>query len=287
MSAPVLIKCLRANGRSVHSFVDAQGENGWALPSGGEPGAWKGPVEGVLRPHHNGLHLAKEDCLIDWLTGHHYVAETEGETVEGMDCVVARKARLVRELPVDSAGVRDFCEKQLMLLPAMMEALAVYPRMSVDVRDCVEAVCEAGVQNTHVTLGALRAFDYIKMNEMRLAYDALHSIEYNHCTKTSRACLGVLTGAFNIAARDNADISLAKFVSHKVAGALDSLHQNYHFMRDLNARGYDHGDEVRAMEEFLRVQGLLSGADTTASVTGFFATVRKRQNREILPALGL
>lgn len=289
MSGGVLIKCLKDDGRSVHNFIDAQGSRSWDLPRGGKPGAWKGPVAGALKPHQNGLHLAKKDCLIDWLTGNHYIAETDGETAEGLDCVVARRARLVEHLPVHEEKLRAFSENWLSMAPRVIRALGAYTEeFARAAEDCADAVRNAGLQNAHAALGILPAFKYVRQQAMAQSYDLTHSIEYQHCTKASKACLDSLTAVFNMSGNGSRAVEHATVVSNKIALALDALHQNYHFMQDLCAQGYDHEAEASAMEKFLGETGLKPASPGSArEVTGFFANVRKWQNRDILPALGL
>jgi hypothetical protein len=289
MSEEVLVKCLRRGGRSVHSFIDAQGNRGWDLPAGGAPGKWKGPVEGVLKPHHNGLHLAKRDYLIDWLTEHNYVAEAGGEVAEGLDCVIDREARLVRHLPLDNVKLREFSENWLSVTPEILNALAVYPRISKDAQACMDAIRASGIAKAHEALEKLPEYKHVRLNAMRLSYDELHSIEYNHCTRASKKCLETIVSAFNLARMKASPVDFAKVISNQTAQALDATHQNLHFMKDLCAQGYDHQAEASAMENFLREKALLTGRppNSAQDVTGFFARVRKRQNRDILPALGL
>lgn len=96
-----LFKCTRSAGTSVHNFHDPLANAQWDMPvqdSGGAwiPGAWKPPVDGPLRMHHqgNGYHLTPESFLIKWLNDEIYSAEIAGDHLTTMDCVLARSARL-------------------------------------------------------------------------------------------------------------------------------------------------------------------------------------------------
>jgi hypothetical protein len=277
----VLIKCLHSGGRSVHSFKDAQGQHGWDLPHDGQPGAWKGPVEGTLKPHHNGLHLAKKDFLIDWLTGHHYLAEPEGETVEGLDCVIARKARLVKPLPVNGSMLQVFCNNELSMLPKILQGLTVYPKISKDVEACVNAIHENGLGKADKSLDRMPEYKHIRLNYMRFQKDALHSIEYNQCTQAAIICLGTVISAHDLMKYDANIIDTTKIISNKVAKTLECFAHNYHFMAGLVEQGYDHQNEVISMAQFLNEQNL-----ETSPTPAFFQHVRMRQNNDILPALG-
>ena len=288
MSKQILIKCLRQGGRSVHSFLDAQGKNGWDVPQNGNIGQWKGPVDGQLKPHHNGLHLAKKDFLIDWITGHHFIAETDGETVEGLDCVIARKARLTEHLPINAAKLSLFCDNQLALLPEILDSLDVYPKITSDVKKCIDAISENGISNAHKSLSSMKEYKFVRQNANRLSYDELHSIEYQACTETSKTCLDTIVGVYTMAENGSNIAEFAKVISNKVAKSMDALYRNYHFMNDLCNEHYDHQDEVKSMGTFLAAKALISQKEVEQiPIQGFFRTLRHRQNREILPALGI
>ncbi|MCA3244174.1 MAG: hypothetical protein INF43_02575 [Alphaproteobacteria bacterium] len=102
-------KCTLPRGRSVHGFLDAQGRNDWPLPiynvkqKSWLAGSWK-TTHDTLKPHFSGLHLAPEHMLVHWLREEIYLAETEGDVVESLDCVVAGRARLVRPMHLPEAS---------------------------------------------------------------------------------------------------------------------------------------------------------------------------------------
>jgi hypothetical protein len=79
----------------------------WPTPQGRAPGAWVG-VEGPLSLCTNGVHVCGAHDLAHWLHDELWSIETEGECVEGVDCVVARRARLVRRIDAwnDRGAVR-------------------------------------------------------------------------------------------------------------------------------------------------------------------------------------
>jgi hypothetical protein len=209
------------------------------------------------------------------------VAETRGETVEGMDCVVAREARLTERLPVDNPKLRQFCENWLSMVPDILDALAVYPKISQDARACVEVIQDKGIVKANETLEGLKEFKYVRQNAMRLSYDELHSIEYNHCTTAAKTSLNSIVGVFRMAQKRSSTIELVKVVSNNIAKGLEALHGNLLFMRDLNEQGYDHMAEVMSMNRFLKAKDL-----DNRPPARFFAEVRKKQNAQILPALG-
>lgn len=62
-----------------------------------EVGTWV-EVEGPLSLCKNGIHLCREENLVDWLNDEIYEAEYEGERIDAKSKVLVRKARLIRKL---------------------------------------------------------------------------------------------------------------------------------------------------------------------------------------------
>jgi hypothetical protein len=69
----------------------------WPLPSRDGPGAWL-EVQGPLELCRRGAHLLRAQDLAHWLHDELWELEAGGEVIEGIDCLVARRARLVREV---------------------------------------------------------------------------------------------------------------------------------------------------------------------------------------------
>jgi hypothetical protein len=90
-------KFLQKGGRSPVSRFD------WPLPSAAGPGSWV-EVSGALRLCRNGLHVCQATALPYWLHEELWEVETEGDFIEGPDCRVVRRARLVREIGAWSDG---------------------------------------------------------------------------------------------------------------------------------------------------------------------------------------
>jgi hypothetical protein len=84
-------KFLQTGGRSPLSRFD------WPLPTATAPGAWV-EVEGELRLCRNGLHVCQAADLPYWLHDELWEVETEGDFIEGLDCRVVRRARLIRKI---------------------------------------------------------------------------------------------------------------------------------------------------------------------------------------------
>jgi len=78
-------------------------ELAWPTPAGGQPGAWvqsAGPLE--LCRH--GVHACRRDELAHWLHEELWIVELDGEQIEGIDCVVAARGRLVRHVDAWANG---------------------------------------------------------------------------------------------------------------------------------------------------------------------------------------
>ena len=75
----------------------------WPSPRGDEPGAWV-EVDGPLTLCSQGLHLCRTFDLVYWLHDELWDAESSGERVEGIDCIMVRRARLVRRIDAWNEG---------------------------------------------------------------------------------------------------------------------------------------------------------------------------------------
>jgi hypothetical protein len=91
-----------------HKFL-ASGARGplsgfvWPTPAGGAPGAWV-EVEGNLDACRRGVHVCDAPDLAHWIHDELWALETEGESIAGTDCIVVRRARLVRRIDAWSTG---------------------------------------------------------------------------------------------------------------------------------------------------------------------------------------
>lgn len=84
-------------------------EFAWPLPAaGGEPGAWviaSSPVALCA----SGVHACRPRELAHWLHEELWLVELGGELREGVDCLVAERARLIRPLQAwQEGGARRF-----------------------------------------------------------------------------------------------------------------------------------------------------------------------------------
>jgi hypothetical protein len=69
----------------------------WPAPGAGTAGAWV-QAEGPLELCVNGTHVCRAGDLAHWLHDELWVTEIDGEQLEGIDCLLARRARLVRRI---------------------------------------------------------------------------------------------------------------------------------------------------------------------------------------------
>lgn len=78
---------------------------GFAWPA---PGAWV-DVGGPLDPCRNGIHVCRPHELAHWLHEELWELEVDGEQLDATDCLVVRRARLVRIITGwDAAGAERF-----------------------------------------------------------------------------------------------------------------------------------------------------------------------------------
>ena len=79
----------------------------WPEPRAGTPGAWVEAV-GPLELCVNGSHLCRVGDLSHWLHDELWETEGAGDELEGIDCLVVRRARLLRRIDAwqDGCGAR-------------------------------------------------------------------------------------------------------------------------------------------------------------------------------------
>jgi hypothetical protein len=69
----------------------------WPVPRAEVPGAWVA-VEGPLAPCTRGVHVCRPGDLAHWIHDELWELEADGDQVDGLDCLVVRRARLVRRI---------------------------------------------------------------------------------------------------------------------------------------------------------------------------------------------
>ncbi len=103
----MLYKVLNEDGSPYYGGIGV-----WPLPRRNDDGTWTPgewiKVAGEVVPCRNGLHLCRENDLLEWLGPAIYEAEHKGELVETGGKVVVRQARLLRRLRWDERTARLF-----------------------------------------------------------------------------------------------------------------------------------------------------------------------------------
>lgn len=108
----------------------------WPEPHGGAPGAWVG-AEGPLVICEIGVHVCRPFDLAHWLHDELWETEVDGEQIEGIDCLVVRRARLVRRIDAwHEGGAVRFAEACLQRATELVDA-APAPA-SLDIRGYLE-----------------------------------------------------------------------------------------------------------------------------------------------------
>lgn len=75
----------------------------WPQPVGSQPGEWVeagGPLQLCAR----GVHVCRAGELAHWLHEELWVVEIDGELIESMDCVLAARGRLLRQVDGWTSG---------------------------------------------------------------------------------------------------------------------------------------------------------------------------------------
>jgi len=82
----------------------------WPEPAGGAPGAWVEAV-GTLEQCRCGAHVCRPVDLAHWLHDELWETEVDGDRLDGIDCLVVRRARLVRRIDAwHQGGAARFAE---------------------------------------------------------------------------------------------------------------------------------------------------------------------------------
>jgi hypothetical protein len=80
----------------------------WPVPGHGGPGAWV-EATGPLAVCARGLHVCHPFDLAHWLHDELWEVEADGDPIDGLDCIVVPRARLVRRVDAWSgAGGQSF-----------------------------------------------------------------------------------------------------------------------------------------------------------------------------------
>lgn len=113
----------------------------WPLPRGAAPGAWV-EAEGPLAPCRTGVHVCRTFELAHWLSDELWEVEIGGEQLEGIDCLIARRARLVRPITAWRVGGAERFAAACAARAAALTAGAQNTEASQLADDAVEVVAE-------------------------------------------------------------------------------------------------------------------------------------------------
>jgi hypothetical protein len=86
-----------------HGAVSPTSRFGWPLPVSGEAGAWV-ETSGALTACVRGVHVCRAMDLAHWLNEELWALQTDGDSLRGVDCMVVRRARLLRRVDAWSNG---------------------------------------------------------------------------------------------------------------------------------------------------------------------------------------
>lgn len=127
-------KFLAAGGRGPFSRM------AWPAPANGSPGAWI-VVDGVLAQCERGIHVCRDVDLAYWIHDELWEVEVDGPVVEGLDCLVVGRARLLRRIDAWTEGRDRFAQ-------ASIEHAAASPR-SIDGETLSELLGDARLMAIH------------------------------------------------------------------------------------------------------------------------------------------
>ncbi len=86
-----------------------QGDREWNLPGDDGPGKWMPEIEGELKPWNNSYQLCRSPReLLEYMGPDIYLAEFEGEVIEGEKVLHARRVRLLAKTAWDAPAARLF-----------------------------------------------------------------------------------------------------------------------------------------------------------------------------------
>jgi hypothetical protein len=135
----------------------------WPIPASDGSASWV-EAAGALSPCVRGAHVCRASDLPYWLHDELWETEVDGEQLEGIDCLVVRRARLLRRIEGwQRDGARSFVEAcaqhaAQLLAQAPAEARALAQGYIDDARECAEAnVFALGAFSAAVAVGKLAA----------------------------------------------------------------------------------------------------------------------------------
>jgi hypothetical protein len=93
-----------------HGAVSPTSRFTWPVPVPGAAGAWV-ETTGPLAPCARGIHLCRAVDVAHWLNDELWSVQADGDSIPGVDCVVVRRARLLRRIDIwGNGGAVRFAE---------------------------------------------------------------------------------------------------------------------------------------------------------------------------------
>ena len=124
----------------------------WPEPRGDAPAAWV-EAEGPLALCARGAHLCRPSDLAHWLHDELWETEAGGEQVEGLDCLLAQRARLVRRIDGwQQGGAARFTEA------CMQHAAELVQAADANLRDAARVYLDDGRLAANSGLPAVSAY---------------------------------------------------------------------------------------------------------------------------------
>ncbi len=274
------LKSMNADGLSKHNFIGPKGDKTWSLPKGGEPGLWRGPVEGELEPHHWGFHISPFSHVIDWIWEENYIVEFRGETKSCQDCLVSREARLIQPIQIDDEAWWNLSKQWIKDVIDLPDILGHEASWGNNLRFAYDVV-------THPDDHSIRAFQYtqnaIDMIVSRQKDDAACTQQFHH----NAIAISHIAQAIKI---------LQDFDSMPAykAGREVSFHayQAYeHIIIGIEKYKTATGErQQQVLQDMIESAGLKTYAhnfqEQDVDVPQVHTALRAKQNRELLNALG-
>jgi len=185
MSEKLYIKCLSAGGFSPHSWLDEKGNRSkWDLPVGGQFGAWKLAHTTNIAPHKTGLHVVQAEDLIYFFTGHNFKVELDEKIVDGYDCTVAYKARLLEKIEISDIQFQNlalqFAESAQEIL-TLLEYPNEFRLLPINAYHSVERALKSNGNRAE----ALKLLRTTGAQQARHHLDSYNTAEYVHSAKAA------------------------------------------------------------------------------------------------------
>ena len=241
MTKPYYMKSLLRGGVGRHNFWTTGDDKEffhWPLPQVDRPGDWLDDKKtGPLIPHRSGFNLSPLHCVLQYLSTENYLAEADGETAEAHDCVVARRVRLIRPLPVTPQQWRKLgYEYALTARNVLAEIDSVRPYLEENLDkitgafDKAAAVFHLDVSQDTLQAAVANAQVELQPQIWRFAHDIPSSGLYAAPAKASMHATEALSTALSLMCMDDSQLNHAqtvKDIAYKTREAAAEVADDY------------------------------------------------------------